>query len=138
MSSGGTSDLLVKVAYFSSLAGASILFGFSFTLSKIRKSTPDTPDSILYEEGVALARKALMRGTIYSVGGFTLFAVGSYALFGRKLIDEFNSKAKKNQEQDLAYLSNLFNAPESALTGSVANSTSQTLTDTNKADQINQ
>lgn len=115
--SDNKNDLFVKIAFFSTLAGASILFGFSTTLNKLRKSTPDTPDAVMYEEGVALARKALFRGSIYSICGFGVVAFASYRLFGRKMIDNFNSKAKNNDEKDIEYLQNLFKAPRSALVG---------------------
>lgn len=92
-----TSDLLLKIAYFTSLAGASILVGFSTTLNKSRKSTPE---AALFEEGAALARKALFRGTIYSVCGFSLVALASYKLFGKKMIDDFNAKVRKSNDQE--------------------------------------
>lgn len=117
MSSSNGNDLLIKIAYFTSLAGASILLGFSVTLNKLKKNIPDTPEAALYEEGTALARKALMRGTIYSICGFSLFAVASYKLFGKTMIENFNAKAKNNDEKDIQYLQNLFGASRSALVG---------------------
>lgn len=101
-------DLFIKIAYFTSLAGASILFGFSVTLGKLRKNNLETPEAVLHEEGVALARRALLRGTLYSVGGFSVFAIASYHLFIWKMIGDFKEKSRKNNEQDMEYLKNLF------------------------------
>lgn len=117
MSTESKSDLLIKIAYFTSLAGASILFGFSFTLNKLRKETPETPEAVLFEEGVALARKALMRGTIYSFCGFGIFSVASYHLFGKKLIEDFKAKSNDNEEKDIKYLQDLFGSSRSDLVG---------------------
>lgn len=94
----------LRVAYFASIACTSILVGFSFTVNKLRKSTPENTDAVLYEEGAALARKALMRGTIYSVIGFGCFAVASYNLFGKHWIREFNARTKRSDAQDIKYL----------------------------------
>lgn len=85
-------DLFIKIAYFTSLAGASILFGFSRTLSKTRNkidaTTATTEAAKLHEEGVALARKALFKATLYSVCGFGLFSIVSYKLFIKKWIKQ--------------------------------------------------
>ena len=59
-----------------------------------------------------------MRGTIYSVGCFSLVAFVSYKLFGKQLITNFNVKARINDEKDIQYLQNLFDAPRDALVGS--------------------
>lgn len=80
---------LIKIVYFTSLAGTSILLGFSLTLGKLKKTSQKAS---LHEEGVALARKALMRGTMYSVGGFGVFSVICYHLFGKKLIESTKQK----------------------------------------------
>lgn len=115
--SSSRTELFIKIAYFTSLAGASILIGFSTTLNKLRKNTPDTPEAVLFEEGSALARKALMRGTIYSVCGFGICAFASYKFFGKKLIDNFNSRAKNNDEKDIKYLQDLFGTSRESLVG---------------------
>lgn len=95
------SDNFLKVAYFASIAGASILFGFSTTLSRLRKDPPGQPT--LHDEGVALARKALGRATIYSVCGFGVFALASYQLFGKELIERKAKeyRAARERESDL-------------------------------------
>lgn len=107
MSTNEKNDFYLRVAYFASIACTSILVGFSFTVNKLRKSTPENVDAVLYEEGAALARKALMRGTIYSIVGFSCFAVTSYHLFGKHWIREFNSRTKKSDAQDISYLQDI-------------------------------
>lgn len=104
MSTGENKDFYLRVAYFASIACTSILVGFSLTVNKLRKSTPENVEAALYEEGAALARKALMRGTIYSVIGFSCFAVTSYHLFGKQWIKNFNDRTKKFDAQDIKYL----------------------------------
>lgn len=93
MTSTSDEDNYLKIAYFASIAGVSILAGFSTTLSRLRKDPPGPPN--LHDEGVALARKALGRATLYSVCGFSIFSFISYELFGRKLIAR---KAKEYRE----------------------------------------
>lgn len=83
-------DDLIKIVYFTSLAGTSILLGFGLTLGKLKKNASTT--TTLHDEGAALARKALLRGTMYSVGGFGLFSVVCYQLFGKKLIESTKKK----------------------------------------------
>lgn len=72
MTSDSSKELAIKIAYFTSLAAVSTLIGFSTTIGKARNSSK-TPEAKVYEEGVALARRALFRGTAYSVGGFSIF-----------------------------------------------------------------
>lgn len=84
-------ELILKIAYFTTLTGASILFGFSYSLSKIRKNSNVTPSAQLHDEAVGLARKALMRATLYSVGTMSIFAIASYHLVIKSII--------KNQEE---------------------------------------
>lgn len=100
-------NFYIKVAYFASLASASMLFGFSLTLNKARKTPLETPEQALVEEGIALARKALFRGTVYSVCGFSIFAFTSYHLFGKKIIERFKASMKKSDEQDIKYIEDI-------------------------------
>lgn len=91
----------MKILYFASLTGASILFGFSRSLSKIRKNDiATTEEAKLHEEAVGLARKALLKGTIYSVCGFSVFAIVSYKLFGQKLIRQLHENNNKRKDDD--------------------------------------
>lgn len=90
-----STDNLYKIAYFTSIAGVAILFGFSTTLGKLKK---DIPGTSLHEEGAALARKALLRGTLYAVCGFGVFAFSSYHLFGKKLLAIKREEYRKAQD----------------------------------------
>ena len=96
--SSSSADNFYKILYFTSVAGASILFGFSRTISKLNKEQAGakSPEAGVYEEAVALARKALLRSTIYSCCGFGLFLFGSYHLFGKKLIERRAEEFKKS------------------------------------------
>lgn len=47
----------------------------------------------LHESGAELARKALLRATIYSVSGFSLFCFGVWKLSGANNFEEFRYKA---------------------------------------------
>lgn len=100
-SSASNNENLLKIAYFASIAGVSILVGFSTTLSRLRKDPPGP--LTLHDEGVALARKALGRATLYSVCGFSVFAFISYNLFGRELIERkaLEYQAARERESDL-------------------------------------
>lgn len=93
-----------KVGYFITLASASVIAGFSFTVNQARKNNSK---QTIHEEGFALARKALLRGSIYSITGFCIFCTTSYQLFGKEMISNFNAKAKKNDDEDLKYLESL-------------------------------
>lgn len=97
-------DNLIKVAYFTGLAGMSMALGFSVSIGRLRKSTTETPDIALYEEGVVLARKALMKGTLYAVCGCTLFAVVSYKLIFKDLVNDYRADTdKRNKENTIDY-----------------------------------
>lgn len=67
-------ELAVKIAYFATLAGGSILLGFNYAIGKARKTSESSEAGKLHQQGVELARKALARATLYSVGGFS-FAI---------------------------------------------------------------
>lgn len=102
MSSTSANDNnFLKIAYFASIAGVSILVGFSTTLSRLRKDPPGPPT--LHDEGVALARKALGRATIYSICGFSIFALTTYQLFGKDLIEKkaIEYRAARKRESNL-------------------------------------
>lgn len=100
-SSSTNSESLLKIVYFASIAGVSILVGFSTSLSRLRKDPPGP--LTLHDEGVALARKALGRATLYSLCGFSVFAFLSYSLFGRELIEKkaLEYRAARERESDL-------------------------------------
>lgn len=111
---------LLKVVYFSSIAGIATLFGFSTTLGRLRKDAPlenSSPKSSaqLHQEGVALARKALFRATIYTVTGFSTFMFISYQLFGKRLLATKAEEFRQARERgvDLSELKFLFGSEES-------------------------
>lgn len=89
MASDDKKELAIKIVYFAGIALASVLFGFKRTIKDASSS-----DAKLHNEAVSLARKALARGTMYSVGGFALLTTTSYYLFGRRMISEFNERYK--------------------------------------------
>lgn len=107
---------LVKIVFFTSIAGVATLFGFSSTLGKLRKDSPypETPSpktsAQLHQEGVALARKALLRATVYTVCGFGTAMFISYHLFGKSILqnkaEEF--RIARERESDLSELKFLF------------------------------
>lgn len=101
------SDFYLRVAYFMSIAFTSTLVGFSLTVNRLRKNTPESIDAVLYEEGAALARKALMKGTIYSLVGFGCFTFTSYHLFGKHWIRNFNARANRSDAHDIQYLQSI-------------------------------
>lgn len=71
-------------------------FGISFIQSKkkdskhILKKIEKEPD--LYEHGVSLARRALLRATLYSVSGVSLLCVCVWKLSGANNFQEFRHK----------------------------------------------
>jgi hypothetical protein len=87
-------------------------FGYSFTTTK-KKETKDldlNKENLrsfynLHDSGVQLARRALLRATLYSVSGFSLFCFSVWKLSGAKNFDEFRLKIgsllpsiKRNQD----------------------------------------
>lgn len=102
-------EFLLKVLYFTTITGASILFGFSTSVKKFNKESPANREAALHCEGVALARKALLRGTIYSVCGFGVFTTATYLLVGKKLISQFKKQHENSEpDKDLVELQSLF------------------------------
>lgn len=77
---GNYTDYILKLIYFTSLAGASALLGFSVSINRLKRKAatdPDPPAAIIHEKAVALAKKALFKGTIYSFCGFGLLALAT-------------------------------------------------------------
>lgn len=87
-------ELYLKIAYFTTLAGASILFGFSYSLGRLRKSKNDNPDAKIHAEAVALARRALLRASIYSIGSMSLAAFTSYHFVIKSTIERQKEERK--------------------------------------------
>jgi len=72
-------------------------FGFSVSSTKKRETKHLTGDKLnhyynLHDSGVALARRALGRATLYSVSGFTLFCFTVWKLSGASNFNEFRAK----------------------------------------------
>ena len=47
----------------------------------------------LHESGAKLAQRALLRATLYSVSGFSIFCIGVWKLSGASNFEEFRIKA---------------------------------------------
>lgn len=72
-------------------------FGLSVSSTKKRETKHLTNKRLrefyyLQESGAELARKALLRATIYSVSGFSLFCFGVWKLSGANNFEEFRYK----------------------------------------------
>lgn len=88
-------------AFLGLVGGLSALFGFSKTIGKtkqlhnklVEKSGREA--SILFDEGSALAVRALGWGTLYAVVGTGVFCYGVWKLSGAKNMEEFRLKMGK-------------------------------------------
>ncbi|KAK3734936.1 hypothetical protein RRG08_038960 [Elysia crispata] len=84
--------------FLTSLTGASILGGFGMTLAMAKKQDPKNFAKGIHgsreipESGVSLATRALARGTLYSVAGFSLFCFTVWKLMGVSNLAEFRYK----------------------------------------------
>lgn len=87
-------ELYLKIAYFTTLTGASILFGFSYSLGRVRKSTNDNPDAKIHAEAVTLARRALFRASMYSIGSMSLAAFATYHFVIKPTIERQREERK--------------------------------------------
>lgn len=73
-------------------------FGFSLSSTKKRETKNLKGEKLnyyhnLHDSGVDLARRALLRATLYSVGGFSLFCLSVWKLSGASNFQEFRTKA---------------------------------------------
>ncbi|RUS86177.1 hypothetical protein EGW08_006071 [Elysia chlorotica] len=84
--------------FLTSLTGASILGGFGMTMAMAKKQDPTNFAKGIHgsreipESGVALATRALARGSLYSVAGFSLFCFTVWKLMGVSNLAEFRYK----------------------------------------------
>ncbi|GAB6028417.1 hypothetical protein CHUAL_002577 [Chamberlinius hualienensis] len=84
--------------FLTSVAGASILFGFGMTLAMAKRKDPNMftkgmmPSKEVPESGSSLAMRALGWGTFYSVSGFSLFCFTVWKLMGVSNLTEFREK----------------------------------------------
>jgi hypothetical protein len=91
-------DRFTAALFFTFATGIGFIsaFGISFIQSKkqdskkILKKLATQPD--LNDAGVALARRALFRATVYSVGGVSLLCFSIWKLSGAKTFEEFRYK----------------------------------------------
>lgn len=107
------SDLYIRIAYFASLTGVSVLLGFSWTMNRIHKAEPKTRDAKLFQEGVSLARKALFRGSLHA-----LFWVGLLSAATGTLIHVAKLQPiKPSDEDELKNLQEAFGVTKKDLLG---------------------
>jgi hypothetical protein len=85
--------------FFTVITSFSILTGFGYSLSATKKKeTKDYPKGLekklynLHESGAELARRALLRATIYSVSGFSIFCFCIWKLSGANSFADFKLK----------------------------------------------
>ena len=89
---------LASVLFFT--ATAIIGFGSAFSISFIQSKKSDSKKILkklenqpnLHEQGVVLAKRALLRATTYSVGGVTLLCFSIWKLTGANNFEEFRYK----------------------------------------------
>ena len=97
----------VKAGIFFSIItvlGLASGFGYSLSSTKKKESKSAAPKPglkrgsaaelhYLYESGADLARRALLRATLYSVSGFSLLCFGIWKLSGANDFEDFRKKA---------------------------------------------
>jgi len=76
----------------------------------IKEAVAEKTSTQLHREGAALARRALFRATVYTVGSFGGLLFVSYHLFGRKLLARKAEEFRQARERgvDLTELRFLF------------------------------
>lgn len=106
-------DRLIAGLFMTFTTTIGLLSGFGFSVAQAKKKDtkgflkglePQKEDPL--ESGVRLARRALARATLYSVGGFSLFCFSIWKLSGAQNFEEFRYKAgnflpriKRNSDQ---------------------------------------
>lgn len=89
-----------EIAFFTCIAGMSVLGGFATTVAMAKKKDPGwfakglAATREVHESGGSLAMRALARGSLYAVGGFTLFCLAAWTLSGVSSMSEFRQKTK--------------------------------------------
>lgn len=84
--------------FLTSLTGLSILGGFGMTLAMSKRQDPTMFAKGIHgsreipESGVSLATRALARGSLYSVAGFSLLCFTVWKLMGVNNMSEFRQK----------------------------------------------
>uniref|UniRef100_A0A6M2CSA3 Transmembrane protein 242 n=1 Tax=Rhipicephalus microplus TaxID=6941 RepID=A0A6M2CSA3_RHIMP len=97
-SNGGKGKKYAEAAFLAGVAGAAAIFGFGMTLAQAKKRDPEnfaeglTASQKLHESGSRLALRALGRGTLYSVTGFSIFCFVAWKAMGVSDLQEFRLK----------------------------------------------
>jgi hypothetical protein len=85
--------------FFTAITSFGILAGFGFSLSATKKrETKNYPKELerklhnLHESGADLAKKALLRASIYSLSGFSIFCLCVWKLSGASNFNDFRHK----------------------------------------------
>ncbi|XP_039266139.2 transmembrane protein 242-like [Styela clava] len=86
-----------RLLFFLGITTMGALGGFGAMLSRTERQNQKLKqgqqvDPVMTENGIALARKALGRATLYSVGGFSLFCLVVWKMIGAKDFEEFRMK----------------------------------------------
>lgn len=88
----------MEVAFFSLVAGMSIVSGFATTLMLAKRRDSEMFDKGLAqlpgsrETGGSLALRALGRGSLYAFGGFSVFCFALWKLSGANSVQELGTK----------------------------------------------
>ena len=100
--------------FFAIVSSLGILSGFGLSVGSVKKREIKNLSNkklreyyYLQENGAELARRALFRATLYSVGGFSLFCFAVWKLSGANNFQEFRYKIgsllpqiKRNEKQE--------------------------------------
>ncbi|XP_077540787.1 transmembrane protein 242 [Haemaphysalis longicornis] len=93
-----TGKKYAEAAFLAGVAGAAAIFGFGMTIAQAKKRDPETfaqgltASEALHESGAKLALRALRRGTLYSITGFSLFCFVVWKAMGVSNLEEFKLK----------------------------------------------
>lgn len=93
-----TGKKYAEAAFLAGVAGAAAIFGFGATIAQAKKRDPETfaqgltTSQALHESGTKLALRALRRGTLYSITGFSLFCFLVCKAMGVSNLEEFRLK----------------------------------------------
>ena len=92
-------DKLKAGIFFTFVTSFGILSGFGLSFSATKKREKSDLDSNelrnlykLHDRGVDIAKKALIRATLFSVSGFSIICFGIWKLSGANTFDEFRYK----------------------------------------------
>ncbi|KAG0710063.1 Transmembrane protein 242 [Chionoecetes opilio] len=90
----------LAAAFLTGVAGVSMLGGFGMTLGMVKKKDPNMFNKGMmgarevHEAGGALALRALGRGSLYAVAGFSVFCLSVWKLSGAKDLQDFGKGGK--------------------------------------------